>query len=134
MDTDTLVPNNDRANETKLICTKRAEVEALKLWNNYSNFKSLRVYLEGKGCDGFFYGVSFDHKEADDIEIGKIAGSELALISDPATLEFIRGSVIDWADDERGTGFIVENPKHSKYRGKFFKREIWKQKLVSRKS
>ena len=112
--------------------SERAEINALRLWNDYSNCNALRIYLEGKGCDGFFYGVTFDHKAPEDIEFGKLRESELALISDPATLEFIKGSIVDWVDDERGAGFLVENPKHSNYRGKFFKREIWKQKLVSR--
>ena len=27
----------------------------------------LRLYLDGKGCDGFFYGVTFDNKTPEDL-------------------------------------------------------------------
>ena len=114
--------------------SEAAASQAVTLWKNYSNSDSLRLYLEGKGCDGFFYGVSFDSKTKADLDLGSIAGSQLRLITDHDTLEFVKGSRIDWVEDERGTGFLVENPRHSKYRGKFFKRDVWKQKLIHRKN
>ncbi len=91
----------------------------------FENF-CLRVYLAGKGCDGFDYGVCFDQKEESDLtqDLGSIV-----VISDPETLKFVDGSTITWVEDERGKGFLVENPKHKKFRGKFFKRKNWEQNL-----
>lgn len=88
---------------------------------------SLRLYLEGKGCDGFYYGVSFDRRSADDICFDN---EGLELIVDRATLKFVDDSTIDWIDDQRGQGFLVDNPNHRRYRGKFFKKTSWQQWLA----
>ena len=84
--------------------------------------KDLRVYLEGKGCDGFFYGVTFDH--AGDSDIGEQQGP-LKILCDSESLVFLKNSSIEWVDDERGRGFLVTNPQHRKFRGKFYKRKAW---------
>ena len=49
--------------ETPKIVMDRQAIEAAVNLNSqtmYKNYQYLRVYLEGKGCDGFTYGVSFD--------------------------------------------------------------------------
>ncbi len=101
---------------------------ALKLRLEQVEFqdKSLRVYLEGKGCDGFTYGVTFDTQQPDDTVFPH---DGLAVVCDPQSLPFLTGSVIEWVDDERGRGFLVENPNHRKFRGKFFKRSNWQDRL-----
>jgi len=109
-----------------------AAVEAAK--NQYATNaehtgKSLRLYLDGKGCDGFFYGVTFDQAEATDLHFLQ---HDIDVIVDPETIEFVHGSTIDWVDDERGRGFLVDNPRHSKFRGKFYKRPSWQAKFTSR--
>lgn len=92
---------------------------------NYSNLP-LRVYIDGKGCDGFYYGVAFDVKLPDDFIF---ISQDIQLIVDPSTLQFIYGSVIDWISDDRGTGFLVSNPNHERFRGKFYKKKAWSQIL-----
>lgn len=88
----------------------------------------LRLYIDGKGCDGFYYGVTFSDQLEDDIEI---LTKPIKVFIDQNSLEFMRDSIVDWVDDHRGRGFLVENPHHGKFRGKFFKREAWKKKLSS---
>jgi len=107
----------------------KAQVPLLQKSNPEWSEKAIRIYLSGKGCDGFDYGVCFDNVESSD-QVVKFDGFEVAI--DPDTLQFVEGSVIDWVDDERGQGFLVENPNHKKFRGKFFKKKEWKEKLVSR--
>jgi len=87
---------------------------------------SLRLYLEGKGCDGFFYGVAFDNVDPNDIHFPQ---GDIDLIVDPDAIEFVDGAKIEWVDDERGSGFLVDNPNHKKFRGKFYKRSAWQDKL-----
>ena len=89
---------------------------------------ALRLYLEGKGCDGFYYGVTFSAPLAEDITFSQ---GTLTLVIDKAALEFMHGSIVSWVDDERGRGFLVENPQHKRFRGKFFKRKSWQDKLTS---
>jgi iron-sulfur cluster assembly accessory protein len=86
----------------------------------------LRVYLSAKGCDGFEYGVSFDSRQDLDLVA---AFDDVITIIDLDTAKYVRGSTIDWIDDERGRGFVVENPNHKKFRGKFFKRKDWEERL-----
>ncbi len=100
----------------------------------------LRLYLSGKGCDGFEYGVSFDDPAEDDLicqpsdqEKQNVDDKDrLCFIVDPETAEFVNGSEISWVDDERGKGFLVENPKHKRFRGKFFKDDQWRRKIFGK--
>lgn len=93
--------------------------------------KSLRLYLDGKGCDGFYYGVAFDYPDENDLHFPQ---SDIDLIIDPDSYEFCEGSVITWVDDERGQGFLVNNPNHRKFRGKFYKRRHWQERLQNKRS
>ncbi len=86
----------------------------------------LRVYLSGKGCDGFDYGVTFDQSGPGDLTYN--ITDDISVICDEKSLEFLMDSTIEWVDDERGRGFIVNNPNHKKYRGKFYKRASWKNR------
>ena len=56
-------------NSKQITLTDEALSKALELRDEFKNYngKSLRLYLEGKGCDGFYYGVCFDHPMADDL-------------------------------------------------------------------
>lgn len=106
--------------------------KALELSRDFRQYqgKSLRLYLDGKGCDGFYYGVSFDHPKEDDLHFRQ---TDIDLIIDPDSYEFCEGSLIIWADDQRGQGFIVENPNHKQFRGKFYKRKSWQQRLEKKR-
>lgn len=90
--------------------------------------RPLRVYIEGKGCDGFFYGVSFDEHWPRDLTW---AQEGLQIVVDPEAFRFICGSHVEWVDDERGRGFLVENPRHRRFRGKFYKKSVWKDRLMA---
>lgn len=96
-------------------------------WKNLN----LRLYLSGKGCDGFEYGVCFDsHLDGDTTYEFK----GFSLYVDKETLDFVQGSSIDWAETEEGKGFLVNNPNHKKFRGKFFKREGWREKILNKEA
>ncbi len=114
--------------ESQIYLTHRAieATQAFRKSNTSWAHLDLRVYLSGKGCDGFDYGVTFDHSAPGDLTF-KIT-EEINVICDDKSLEFIAGSTIDWVDDERGKGFQVNNPNHKKYRGKFYKRSSWKNR------
>ncbi len=94
----------------------------------------LRIYLAGKGCDGFNYGVSFDDPLEGDLHFcfsDPERNENIDVVIDPETLKFVQTSTVTWVDDERGKGFLVENPQHKKFRGKFFKRAGWEGRLLS---
>lgn len=112
--------------------TSTAVAAALRLRTEKLEFSglSLRIYLAGKGCDGFEYGVTFDAAAAGDHHFPRGPEAELDVIVDTPTLEFVDGSTIDWVDDARGQGFLVENPNSRRFRGKFYKRKAWLDRLA----
>ena len=67
----------------------------------------LRVGVRGGGCSGFQYQLAFDEQREDD-EVFEDHG--LKLLVDKASLQFVRGSVIDYVDSLQGAGFQVSNP------------------------
>ena len=114
--------------EVEIGLTPAAWTMAKELSEATEEYKGLplRLYIEGKGCDGFYYGVNFDKAETDDL-LFEVDGLEC--IVDPRTYLFCKGSTIDWVDDERGKGFLVENPKEKNFRGKFYKKSTWRTRL-----
>lgn len=120
------------SDEAKPIVLEQAALEhAQRLAREQEKPKILRLYLDGKGCDGFYYGVSFDSKSQEDI--GFLTG-DVEIVVDPDTLPYVSGSRITWVDDERGKGFLVENPNHRKFRGKFYRSKRWKNWSEQRKA
>lgn len=116
-----------------LVLTDRALAEAHRLATEVESYRGrpLRVYIEGKGCDGFYYGVAFDEKiQADHV----IEQGGLEVVIDSDSLIFLRNAVVDFVDDERGRGFLVENPDQRKFRGKFYKRQVWQDALAKKKA
>jgi len=69
--------------------------------------KSLRLYIQGVGCSGFNYGFAFDDPRDDDTVVD--AGG-LSVLVDPASAPLLDGASVDFVDDERGAGFVVDNP------------------------
>ncbi len=85
----------------------------------------LRVYLCGKDCDGFLYGVNFDESIEGDYSWEQ---EGVPLLIDSGTTEVCTGATIDFVQDERGTGFLVQNPNQAKFEGKFWKKEKAKRR------
>ncbi len=80
--------------------------ELIKEENN--NDLSLRVYITGGGCSGFQYGFSFEEKiKEDDIVVEK---SDVRLLVDPLSFQYLRGAEIDYKDDVQGARFVIRNP------------------------
>ena len=91
--------------------------------------KCVRVYIEGKHCDGFTYGLSFD--DFDSKQDNKwVVSDKISFIVDKPSIDFLQGCEIKWNDNELGKGFLITNPKQKEFRGKFYKREKWVKKLT----
>lgn len=69
--------------------------------------KSFRVFIESGGCSGFQYGFAFDDKRDDD---QLVPCGDIQVLIDPASAEYLKGSVIDFVEDFNGAGFAVKNP------------------------
>jgi iron-sulfur cluster assembly protein len=67
----------------------------------------LRVGVRGGGCSGFQYQLAFDEQRDGD-QVFESHG--LKLLVDRESLQFVRGSTIDYEESLQGAGFKVENP------------------------
>jgi iron-sulfur cluster assembly protein len=67
----------------------------------------LRVGVRGGGCSGFQYQLAFDEQRENDLVI---EDHGLKLLVDNDSLEFVRGSTIDYEESLQGAGFKVNNP------------------------
>jgi iron-sulfur cluster assembly accessory protein len=69
--------------------------------------KSLRIFIQGVGCSGFAYGFTFDDLRDGDTTVEH---GDLKVLVDPNSAPHLEGSKVDFVDDERGSGFTVDNP------------------------
>lgn len=68
----------------------------------------LRISVSGGGCSGFQYSFSLDADEtADDIVITRDGAR---LLVDAVSLDYLRGSELDFVEDLSGAGFRINNP------------------------
>jgi iron-sulfur cluster assembly protein len=67
----------------------------------------LRVGVRGGGCSGFQYQLAFDEQRESDVVF---ESHGLKLLVDRESLQFVRGSTIDYEESLQGAGFKVENP------------------------
>ena len=67
----------------------------------------LRVGVRGGGCSGSQYALALDEKRDDDhvFEAGGIR-----VLVDPASLQYVDGSTVDYTENFMGSGFDVSNP------------------------
>jgi iron-sulfur cluster insertion protein len=69
--------------------------------------KSLRVFAQKGGCSGFQYGFTFDdHQEGDTV----VESAGVKVLVDKTSAQFLAGATVDYVQDIRGEGFIVDNP------------------------
>jgi iron-sulfur cluster assembly protein len=67
----------------------------------------LRVGVRGGGCSGFQYALALDERSDED-QVFEHQG--ITLIVDPASLQYVDGSTVDYTESMMGSGFEVQNP------------------------
>ncbi len=69
--------------------------------------KALRIFIEGGGCSGFQYGFTFDDQQEGDTVIQV---QDITVVVDPLSAQYLAGATVDFVEDFRGSGFVVDNP------------------------
>src|SRR5450759_2489650 len=95
--------------QTVLLTPAAAEVvRGLRQQQKLDESYALRVYISGQTCSGFQYGMALDNKPR---ETDATFDSEgLKVIVDESSLQYMAGAKVDYVDDTRGKGFLVDNP------------------------
>jgi iron-sulfur cluster assembly accessory protein len=71
----------------------------------------LRVFVQGGGCSGFQYGLTFDNVEKPNDNVLEIDG--LKVYVDAMSGMYLDGVKIDYIESLEGSGFKIENPNAS---------------------
>ena len=75
------------------------------------NVKYFRITVLGGGWAGFQYKFDFENKmNSDDILISR---SKIEILIDNISLNFIKGSTIDYVNELIGSSFKIKNPQAS---------------------
>jgi iron-sulfur cluster assembly accessory protein len=69
--------------------------------------KVMRVYVEQGGCSGMQYSMVFDEKRPDDHCVEMFG---VAVLVDPFSAKYLKGTRIDFSDALTGGGFKIANP------------------------
>jgi iron-sulfur cluster assembly accessory protein len=95
--------------QTVLLTPAAAEVvRGLRQQQNLDDTYALRVYITGQTCSGFQYGMALDNKPRETDATFECEG--LKVLVDETSLQYMAGATVDYVDDMRGKGFLVDNP------------------------
>jgi len=96
---------------TEIEVTEEAAAEALSLLEGEeldTDIAGLRLFVQQGGCAGLSYGMRFDEEPEEDDTVYE--HHDLRVFVDPASMNYIEGSVVDYEDGLQGAGFHVDNP------------------------
>ena len=89
----------------KIEFTNRALDQIKKIINSDQSKNFFRITVKGGGCSGFKYDFSFDSKiDENDLKHENI-------VIDKSSLEMLKGSEVDFAQELIGSSFKISNPK-----------------------
>ena len=71
----------------------------------------LRLYVAGRSCCSFQYGLAFDEAPTETDAVTEAAGIRIAV--DDVSAPYCDGAKVEWVDGPEGTGFLVRNPSMS---------------------
>ncbi|MFB6303688.1 MAG: HesB/IscA family protein, partial [Haloferacaceae archaeon] len=108
MSTESARPSDD---ENPVAVSETAAEEALALMEREGmdvDVGGLRLFVQQGGCAGLSYGMRFDEEPEPDDTVVEAHG--LRVFVDPASLDYIGGSELDYESGLQAEGFHVENP------------------------
>lgn len=69
---------------------------------------ALRVYVSGGGCSGLQYGMALEGKIREQDLMAEFEG--VKVVVDEISIDYLRGSTVDYIEDMNGSGFKIDNP------------------------
>jgi iron-sulfur cluster assembly protein len=88
--------------------TEEAVTEIKKLLANEPGKTGLRMSIQGGGCSGMSYGLSFDNAQEND---HVIEASDIKVFIDPKSAIYLKGTVLHFDGGLQGKGFTIKNPQ-----------------------
>ena len=97
----------------EIILTKNAakRVNAILVGEKKEGY-ALRISVQGGGCSGMSYNLTFDNQEA---EFDKVYSSQgIKIVCDVKSWFYVKGTEIDFSNDLLSGGFKLNNPNANK--------------------
>ena len=69
---------------------------------------ALRVFVSGGGCSGYQYGMALEGNVRDSDLV--FEQHDVKLVVDEISINYLRGSTVDYVDEIMGSGFKIDNP------------------------
>ncbi len=96
--------------QTKLITLTPSAVQAINELLEKRDLEgyALRIFVSGGGCSGLQYGMALDNN----LRIGDVTAEfdGVKVIIDEVSINYMRGSTVDYVDDLMASGFKIDNP------------------------
>ena len=87
--------------------TAATKITELLAEENKAN-SGLRVFVQGGGCSGFQYSMSFENQAGMMDKVFKF--DDLKVFVDATSLMYLNGCVVDYVETLEAAGFKFENP------------------------
>lgn len=87
--------------------TEKALAEVKRLLALEEAGKGLRLGVQGGGCSGMSYKLSFDHAQEKDYALDQTG---ITVYIDPKSAIYLKGITVDFQDGLEGKGFVFINP------------------------
>ena len=107
------MPHEAKTNNSDIICISDGAAEQIAnlIKNEDTQGLRFRVTVSGGGCSGFQYGFSLDNITNTDDHFFKKKGIEVVI--DEISLNYLKGSELDYVQDLIGSYFSISNPNAS---------------------
>ena len=104
--------SNTQSTKLLTVTPKAAEKIAAFMKEETDKPEYLRVYVQGGGCSGLSYGMSFEKTaEEDDVLIEK---NGVKILVDSYSQDYLKGANVDYIESLMGAGFKINNPNVTK--------------------
>jgi len=104
----TPVQEETKLNSIEMTSNAVQMVKELIAQNKLDDTYALRIYVAGRSCSGYQYGMALDNKPQETDSAFESGG--IKVLIDEMSIQYMLGSKIDYINDERGKGFLVDNP------------------------
>lgn len=84
----------------------------LRKQEGHSHNHHIRVSVQGGGCSGLMYDLSFDSETKENDEIFEDKG--IKIMVDKKSMLYLLGTILDFSDGLNGKGFQFINPNASR--------------------
>ncbi len=101
------LPEQTQADTISLTQAAANAVSELLQKRNLEGY-ALRVYVAGGGCSGYQYGMALEGNVRDTDLVFDQNG--VKVVVDEISINYLRGSTVDYVDEIMGSGFKIDNP------------------------